>query len=369
LKFQVKKNDGYILAEKTIQLITCSAPVSPASQKHVLIFGDSLTAKGQWAAETFRRLTGTGGTPAGKALSNISFNGAMEKNGAGYFGIGGWKWEDYETNLSGFRFQVTGVNALNNGDSYTCNGSTFTLSENNTTAGAGEVMMIRIAGNSNPPASGTLQRVSGAGDETITFTSWAEDVGNPLWDSTNNKMSFIPYANAYSDGKIDVVYVPLGGNSVQAWQTNFTTMKTAVKKFVDTLHAEFPNAKCKIVGLEIPSVRGGAGWNVATGERLSDQYGMTNGVMNMNMFYQNFANSTEISGTSGDAYDTFVEYVDIASQFDTEYNMQHEMADVNTRNSTDKEWMDTNQLHPADCGYMQIADVIYRNFVANYCQS
>ena len=156
---------------------------------------------------------------------------------------------------------------------------------------------------------------------------------------------------------------------MQAWQTNFNVMKTDVKKFVDTLHAEFPNAKCKIVGLEIPSVRGGASGNIATGIRLSDQYGMTNGVMNMNMFYQEFANSSETSGTSGDAYNTFIEYVDIASQFDTEYNMPHEMVDVNSRNFIDKEWIDTNQLHPADCGYMQIADVIYRNFVANYCQS
>lgn len=47
--------------------------------------------------------------------------------------------------------------------------------------------------------------------------------------------------------------------------------------------------------------------------------------------------------------------------------MQHKEEDVNTRNSA-KEWLDTNGVHPDTSGYYQIADVVYRNFIANFCQ-
>lgn len=47
--------------------------------------------------------------------------------------------------------------------------------------------------------------------------------------------------------------------------------------------------------------------------------------------------------------------------------MQHKEEDVNTRNSV-KEWLDTNGVHPDTSGYYQIADVVYRNFIANFCQ-
>ena len=42
-------------------------------------------------------------------------------------------------------------------------------------------------------------------------------------------------------------------------------------------------------------------------------------------------------------------------------------APVNTR-STKTEKRGTNGVHPATEGHLQIADVVYRNFVANFCQ-
>ena len=82
-------------------------------------------------------------------------------------------------------------------------------------------------------------------------------------------------------------------------------------------------------------------------------------ILNMNDAYQKFANS--------EGYSDFVEFVNVSSQFDVENNMQSAEFAVNTRNSR-KELLDINGVHPANEGYMQIADVVYRNFVANFCK-
>ena len=138
-------------------------------------------------------------------------------------------------------------------------------------------------------------------------------------------------------------------------------MLNQIKIFADTLHAEFPNAKLKIMGVQVPSVRGGMGANYgATGTSYADGYGMVVTALNQNDAYQEFANRPEYSG--------FVEFVNVSAEFDTEYNMSHAERAVNTRNTGVTEWVDTNGVHPDNNGYLSIGDVCYRNFVANFCQ-
>jgi hypothetical protein len=116
-----------------------------------------------------------------------------------------------------------------------------------------------------------------------------------------------------------------------------------------------------LCGTACISFNGGAGANEgATGVYYADQMGIFYSMLNINKAYQEIANET--------AYSSFVEYVDIISQFDNEYNMQYNMFPVNSRNS-ETERRDTNEVHPALSGYYQIADVIYRNFIASFCQS
>lgn len=66
-------------------------------------------------------------------------------------------------------------------------------------------------------------------------------------------------------------------------------------------------------------------------------------------------------------YSSFVEFVNVSSQFDSENNMPNKKVPVNTRNSR-TENIDTNGVHPYEAGYYQIADIVYRNFIANFCQ-
>lgn len=108
------------------------------------------------------------------------------------------------------------------------------------------------------------------------------------------------------------------------------------------------------------SVNGGMGANYGATGVYSDDYGMFTTAFNLNKAYQEFADN--------DDYSSFVEYVDIACQFDTDYNMQSGNKYVNTRNTAVTEVIGTNGVHPDTTGYYQIADVVFRNIVANFCQ-
>lgn len=359
----VKDNNRNVIATKQCQLVTVDIVKSPASVLKVLCFGDSLTAAGTWPHEADRRLTMSGGMPSGKELTNIDFCGSLDANGTGYFGVGGWLWSSYTTEgRPAYRFQVTGVTSLTVGAVYTNNGNTFTIREVNVTEGSGNILCAVSNLTPAPEASGVLTSSSGTGDETITYSSVTQDSQNPLWDYEEEKMSFIPYANKVSNGQIDVVYTLLSWNGQTAGRTDFSTVINQIKVFADTLHSEFPNAKLKIMGVQVPSVRGGMGMNYgATGTSYADGYGMVVTALNQNDAYQEFANS--------EGYSDFVEFVNVSSQFDTDYNMPHNATKaVNVRNSTAVEWMDTNGVHPDTSGYYQIADVVYRNFIANFCQ-
>lgn len=357
-KLSVKDDNGNTLASKTATLVTVAVPSSPSSTKNILCFGDSLTSAGTWCAEAYRRLTQSGGTPAGKSLSNIVFCGQKTNAGAGYFGEGGWSWNDYTTEgRPATRFYVNGITSLSLGAVYTDGIQDFTIREINVTSGTGNILCNRPYGSKvNPATSGTLTKKSGSGDSTITYSNSVSASQNPVWDYTNNKVSFTDYATKYCNGQIDVVYTLLSWNGQSAHRTDFSSVTSAIKKFADALHSEFPNAKLKILGIQLPSLNGGVGANYgASGSGYSDQYGSVVTVLNQNKAYQDFANQ--------DAYKSFVEFVNVSSQFDSEYNMPETTTPVNTRNSV-TERRGTNGCHPSTNGYLQIGDIVYRNICA-----
>lgn len=358
-KIQISDDNGNVISSNACKLVTVDAVKSPDTDLKVMCFGDSLTSAGIWCREADRRLTETGGAPNGNGLTNISFVGAKENETTGYFGVGGWTWESYTTAGSpAIRFNVSGVSSLVVGATYANNGYIYTIREINVTEGTGNILCAVDKATYLPQDSGTLTKTSGGGDASIKFTSYSVDSQNPLWDGC--KMTFVPYASKVSNGLIDVVYTLLSWNGQTPWRTDFTSIIEQIKVFANTLHSEFPDAKLKIMGVQIPSVTGGMGANYgATGTSYADGYGMVVTALNMNKAYQDFANS--------EGYSSFVEFVNISSQFDSENNMPQEDAPVNTRSSV-TEKRGTNGVHPANEGYLQIADVVYRNFIANFCQ-
>jgi hypothetical protein len=358
-KIEVKDKDGTILGSKTVNLVTKSAVQSPLTTKKILCVGDSLTSGGTWCQEASRRLIGTGGTPAGLALTNISFDGRKEGGGIGWEGTGGWTWDSYITaGAVAYRFNVSGVVTPPALDStYTNNGQTFTVAEVNITGGTGN---IRCLATGAPSASGTLTKASGAGDATILFASQTQDVSNPFWNNGTNQLDVPTYVNTYLGGQLDVVYFLLTWNGQTPNRTDFSAFITSAKTLIDHIHANYASCKIKVMGIQLPSLNGGMGANYgATGTSYADAFGMVKTVLNMNTAYQNFANEA--------AYSSFVEFVNVSSQFDSEYNMPQSDVAVNSRSAI-TEKRGTNGVHPDTSGYYQIADVVFRNFVANFCQ-
>ena len=353
LKMVVRDNDGEIIGTSTTTLKVVAQPSSPQTSKKILCFGASNTLHGQWPVEAARRLTESDGTPAGLGLSNIEFCGGMNNGaGVGWWGVGGWTWKSYVTSsLRAIRFQVSGLGSVGYDAVYSNGGHEFRVIENNTTGGTGNILCA-VGSGYVPDSTGILTKVSGIGDSTISYSSWSEDVQNPLWDTVNNKMSFIPYADAYCGGRIDVVFTLLTWNDIQGYQTDWETIIGQVKTFADTLHAEFPSAKLVLLGLNYPSLDGGAGANYGASGRYYDWYGLQVTVLNESKAYQELANDPN--------YSSFVRFVCTSAQFDAENNMKSQMFPVNTRNST-TEKRGTNALHPDTAGLMQIADVVYRS--------
>ena len=373
LTVKVRNRKGVVLGSASCELVTVASPVSPATAKKIFCFGDSLTAEGQWPGEAKRRLVGvsTYDSIVGKGLNNLDFLGYLEKTINGqlvdYFGVGGWTWENYTQKAVGgaFRFFVSGVSQLSVGAVYSNNGHTYTVQEINITGDSGNIRCTTSANTNTPTASGTLTKTSGDGDATITFASYDTENGNPLWDDDNNKMSFVPYVQDCGASTVDAVFVLLSWNGQGAWKEYSVDDTTGhipnAKTFARTLHAEYPGAKLFIMGIQMPSFNGGLGYNYGASENLVDEYGMKQCALNYNKALQDLCNDAE--------FNSYCEFIGVAPQFDSQYNMPYYNVNVNTRNSTDKEHRGANGVHPSNPGYMQIADTVYRAIVANFCQS
>ena len=340
-------NNRNVLGSASCALVTLAQPSAPSSEKKFMCVGDSLTANGVWVAEAYRRLTGSGGTPAGLSLNNITFGGSKTKDGAGYIGLSGWGWYDFVSNSrAAFRFTLSGSPSLSMGAKYSNNGHNYEIIEiiDNT-------ILCETSSTSNTPTtSGTLTKVSGSGDATLTFTSVAADAANPFWDGS--KVSFTTYVNNYLGGSVDYVYTLLSWNGMGG---TISSIMERVKTFADALHRDYPNAKLRLMGLQFPSMKLMMPAYGASGNGYADTYAMYIKAIELQEAFKEFANS--------EGYSTWVEHINVATEFDSEYNMPITQKNVNTRNSTYQEPYANNGVHPGDAGYLQIGDVAYRSIV------
>ena len=338
-----------LLDTKTITLSVHAKATSPASQKNVLCVGDSLTTNGQWVAELERRLTASGGTPTGDNLSNISFIGTCYNNGVHFEGYGGWTFNSYNTaNISNTSKVITcshdKTEAQDQHSIYEdANGAQWKLE----TIESGTIKIILVSGNaSNFPSTGTLTWVSGGVNHSnITYTASANASANPFWDSDNNKVDFGKYATNLGVSSIDYVAILLGWNNASSTEENY---KQQAQTFINNVKASFPNAKIILMGIEIPA-RDGLANNYGASGTYSKYYGLVEYVFDLDKWYKDLV-----------ASNVNVSSINISGQFDTVHNMPTLTRTVNNRNS-ESEVYQSNGIHPANSGYMQIADAIYRH--------
>ena len=341
-------DDEVLIDTKTVNLIVRAKATSPATKKNVLLIGDSLISDGTFVNETFRRLTSIDGTPKGDGLTNINFVGTRKTAlGAGYEGYGGWTYSNYTANTSTGNIVWANVSSHDKtvSDQHSIyadvNGNQWKIE----TIEATRIKLIKVI-TGTLPASGTLTWASGGENHgDIVYTSTENESGNPFWNETTGAVDFANYAVEQGISSIDVCYVLLGWNMTYLLEGSF---KAEVRNFINLLRADFPNSKVVLMGVQVPSIDGfgtnyGATWNY---------YDKLKFVFNLNRWYKDI--SLEY---------TNVEFLNIAGQFDTEYNMPYNEYYVNTR-STTIERRSNNGVHPSNDGYMQIADAVYRNIVA-----
>ena len=359
LTVSVMTNNLTVLVTKTATIRVIAAPSSPASDKKVLCVGASATSGGQWVYELRRLLTASDGdgtpyNPTGLGLSNITFVG--RKTGTAknvpLEATGGWRVQDYAgAGMLAYRFQVSGINQLHIGDTYSVGGYMFSLAEINVTDGSGNIRCVVDVVGSSVPASGTLTKVSGDGDATISFSSSASESYNPFWNEGTSSLDFTSYANDYCGGNIDIMVWHCGTNDIfPGTEQSITNAVNAFKDILDAFYAQFPGGKVIISSVPLGSPIGGFGAN----------YGAS---ANGNYFTfakqaQKYAAALqELCGLS--AYSSFCSYSPVMEEFDSENAYPVAQRPVNNRVATD-ESLGTNALHPTEHASYMVSDGVFR---------
>ena len=282
LTLTVRDDNGNVLGEDVTKLNVHKPKTSDVQKQNVLCIGDSLTQRGFWTKEAYRRFTQTGGTPAGLGLNYLNFIGTCTRsvngNTVGYEGHSGKHWK------------------------------------------------------------------------------WFCESDSPFYDSSINDISFKSYCTKNGFEDIDIVYFLLTWNHQgTAYNNNFgfdTEHFVYATKMIDTLHKEYPNAIIRCMGIQMPSQCGGMGFMYGSAGGYSNDYGMLVSAMNYNAALEDFCQQAK--------YKDFVKYVDVAGQFDTDYNMPASSKPVNNRSEV-TEMIGTDGVHPTENGFYQIADAAFRS--------
>ena len=346
--FNLLDNLGNKLESQEVVFNIINVPANPSEVKNILCVGDSLLSGGEWANEFRKRLMGTS-SHIPFNITNVNFLGSKEAYGTKYEGYGGWTFNSYNTeNKTDFFMYITGSFDKTEVDQHSVykdiNGRRWKLE----TIGASRMKIISLDYGKELPSTGTLTWVSGGQNHSnIVYTSSERAEGNPFWNVNTKAVDFIEYAKKFKVSKIDYVYVLLGWNNTG---TNTETYINQCKQFLDNILKDFPNCKIGLLGLQVPSQNGfGENYGISW-----EYYSKLQHIWKLQEIYQTISKEPKYTGK--------VDYINISAQFDSEFNMPHTERNANIR-TAQKEYVQTNGVHPANDGYMQIADAVTRNFL------
>ncbi len=357
--------DDRIIATASTIIKVCAEHKSPSLNKNILCVGDSLTAGGVWPAELSRRLTELGGSPEGKGLDNIRFIGTCKKGTVGYEGYGGWTWGSYLVGPTEQRCEMWAYCTHNKdeGDQHSlwkdCNGGVWKIE----TICPSRIKLIRQEPFKElPPSSNILIHVSNADHvNDIEYTAFEKVSNNPFWNTNSLSVDFKSYCKQNGFDDIDLMCTLLtwnggGGFLEEKGTKNIETQVADAKSFLRIFHSQYPKAKVMLMGIQLPSLNGGCGASYGASREgigvYSNTYALCRYVFQMNIAYQALANEDEFA--------SYVDFVNVSAQFDSENNMPETDKLVNLR-STKTEKVGTNGVHPTIEGYYQIADAVYRS--------
>lgn len=173
--------------------------------------------------------------------------------------------------------------------------------------------------------------------------------------SASTTISFKDYCKKNGYSGIDECYILLTWNGIGGRMRTFSfedDIGKYAKMFIDQLHSDYPNCKITLLGIPCPSVNAGLGAYYNINVSYADNYAQFVTAQNYNDFLEEFCNDEN--------YSSFMRFVDVKGQFDSEYNMPTEAKKVNTENTTTEPVGNAMGMHPSTNGYNQIGDAFYR---------
>ena len=173
--------------------------------------------------------------------------------------------------------------------------------------------------------------------------------------SASTTISFKDYCSKNGYSGIDECYILLTWNGIGGRMRKFSfndDIGKYAKMFIDQLHSDYPNCKITLLGIPCPSVNAGLGAYYNINVSYADNYAQFVTAQNYNDFLEEFCKDEN--------YSSFMRFVDVKGQFDSEYNMPTEAKKVNTENTTTEQVGNAMGMHPSTNGYNQIGDAFYR---------
>lgn len=380
LTLKTRQLDGSVISTGSTKINVHAKLTNDTTPSNLtaLIFGDSLTSSGAWAAEGFRRIYGATDSeasgPVSVGVTNTLTTYGSKRNTTNTFavsheGYGGWTWNSFLTAERGSDSTTNGiVVTLSEAHGYDLNTVQKSIwTDNNGKIweledfpSANQIKFNRGTGN-NATQANTASPTSMTCEApvlSITPTSVVWETTNPFYDEATQSLDFNAHAAKYGAGNADIVTCLLTWNGASGMSSAFSNDSiisghmSKASELLKAIHEDLPNAKIIVMGIQLSSITGGSGYNYGAKGGYADTWGSA--------FYAfDYDKALEELVTDDPELAEYCYYVDTKGQFDTRYNMPYTEVAVNPR-STVTEMRGTNGVHPSSAGYLQIGDAFYR---------
>ena len=352
-----------VVGDTTVVVKVINQLSSQSPAKNILVVGASTYTSGTIVGEVNRRFSsdsgdGTPANPTGLNITGINFIGRREVAGIHQEANGGYKWSTYATDaFKAVRFYVSGASAINLDAIYRIDGVpesssySFTVVEVNITDGTGNILCEVYGGYvyESLPASGTLIKISGTGDDEIAYTNYQFEDGNPFW--YDGGLDFSHYSDVYCGGAdIDVLYTDLGHNGLRSRNDVDTAIENYVISFIRQYHIDYPNGKFILGTPHLGSPNGGYA-SIGYANARQNWYNISDVAWYLLGKYKQIAADAEFS--------SYVSLSESIVEFDCENGYPEGNKAVDNRVSK-TEVIQRNQIHPTEDGKKMISDSIYR---------